>query len=480
MSTLSALEIGKRALIAQQFGIDVTGNNISNVNTTGYSRRQVVLGETDPNSTTNGYYGTGVIAEQLRNFRDSFFDSEIRKNISQNSTYTSDETILRNIQAILSEPSDNGLNEIVSKFFNTFESLASNPENISLRDNVIQLAKTMVERFHTTAQQFADTRKGILSDMSANVVKANDLIKKIADLNKQIANSKAQNGSDPQVLIDQRAGALEDLSKIAGIAVTQNADGSDNVYINGTNIITGSTSSRLSISEIVNSATGERSAVIQKLDPNGNPIENISVQSGELSSQLKNYNVTLDDKDSSDGFSIARQLDDFASAIVQKVNNLTTQGYGLNDTGTSPSGRSFFTPAIGNATASTIEISQDILNNPANLPLSDAANAPGNNNIARSIALLSSDTEFLNGMTPTEFYSGFLGKIGTMSSEAVTGKTTTGLVSDQLSSQRSSVIGVNLNEEAVNLIKFQKAFEASSRIINVTNELLTTIINLGR
>ena len=199
-----------------------------------------------------------------------------------------------------------------------------------------------------------------------------------------------------------------------------------------------------------------------------------------MTSLLKHYNVTLDDKDSSGGFSAARKLDEFAASIVSKVNSLSTTGYGLDDKGTVAPGRAFFTPTVGNATASNISISSDIKSDPRKIPASSASNTPGNNDVARKIAQLSSDSNFIDGMTPSEYYSNYLGKIGSMGSEALNGKNTTSLVGEQLTSQRDSIIGVNLDEEAINMIKFQRAFEASSRIITTTSDILTTIVNLGR
>jgi flagellar hook-associated protein 1 FlgK len=195
---------------------------------------------------------------------------------------------------------------------------------------------------------------------------------------------------------------------------------------------------------------------------------------------MKHYNVTLDDNESSEEFSAFKKLDDFANAIVKKVNQHSMEGYGLDDNAAASPGRAFFEPAVGDATATTIEISEDIKGKPRDLPVSGAPGEPGNNDVARKIARITEDNAFLDSLTPQEFYSGFLGKIGTMGKEAKSGENTTRLVADQLTNQRESVIGVNLDEEAVNLIKYQKAFEASSRVINTTNEILATIVNLGR
>ena len=250
--------------------------------------------------------------------------------------------------------------------------------------------------------------------------------------------------------------------------------------MNGINVVTGENKTTLQVVEKTNSTTGEQSAQIYTSDANGNPQNTISPSSGQLSSELKHYNVTLDNLDSSGGFSVFKNLDNLANSLANKVNSVSITGYGLNDTGTTPPARNFFEPAVGTATAATIKIGTDILNHPENIPAADAVNEPGNGNIAMKIADLSTNENFINNQTGAAYYADLTGKIGTMDNEAVNGQSTTKLLSDQLTNQRESVIGVNLDEEAVNLIKFQKAFEASSRIINATSEMLTQIIALGK
>jgi len=146
-----------------------------------------------------------------------------------------------------------------------------------------------------------------------------------------------------------------------------------NVFINGINVVTGTNSTQLQVVEKTNSTTGEKShrfiAPIQTQSP-----LTISPSSGELASQLKNYNVTLDNLDSSGGYSIAKNLDSLANSLVNKVNSISITGYGLNDNGTLPPGRSFFEPVAGNATAANIQVSASIINNPENIPVSDATN----------------------------------------------------------------------------------------------------------
>jgi len=480
MGDFSSLEIGKRALLAQRLGLNLTSNNISNVNTPGYSRRDAILQETNPLYKSGTFLGTGVIVNRLKTYREEFFDKEIRTNIARNATYKSDEKLITRLETIFAEPSDNGLNELASGFFNSFEELSLQPENLSYRESVLNKASGLVDRLHSLDRDLNSLRDEVLNELNLKVSDANQTIEKIAKLNKSLANSRTLSGEESQTYADQRELLLEELSSSFNVTSTISEDGVNNVFLNGINVVTGGVANKLKVFVDVNGVSGEKTARILKVDKDDNIISAVNPQNGEVASLLKAYNVMLDDKDSSGGISVNRRLNDFASALVQKVNAITITGYGLNDTGPVPPGRTFFEPSVGNVTAGNISISADILNSPANIPIADAPGEPGNNTLALLLSGLADDSSFLSGTTPTGYLTSLLGSIGNLGNEALNGRNTTDLVAEQLISQRESIIGVNLDEEAINLIKYQKAFEAASRIVNVTNELLGTIINLGR
>lgn len=479
MSSFSALEIGKRALLAQRFGIEVTSNNIANVNTAGYSRRSAVLSESSPIYRNGQFMGTGAVAEKLRTFREEFFDRELRSTLSRHATFENDEKVFQRVESILAEPSELNILNDVTSFLSSFEELAIKPEDIGLRDNILSRAQTLVDKLNRTASQLTEARNELANEISLNVNQINSLLAEVAELNKNIANSKTISQTEAQTYVDQRQLKLEELSKLAGVSVTFEQDGTANVFLNGINLITGSNYNTLRRIDLNNSASGEISIAVEVYDISKDLATRINPQAGILASNLKHFNETLDPNENQN-FSIFKQLDDFVNTLAQRINQLTVGGYGLRDNTSPPPGRLFFEPSTGRITAATIKISDDIKNAPENLPFSKTPGTPGNAEIALEIGRIAQDSKFLNGQRPYEFYSAFIGKIGSLSREATTGKDTTRLVSEQLSNQRESVIGVNTDEEAVNLIRFQKAFEAASRIVNVTNDLLSTVINLGR
>ncbi len=480
MSSFSSLELGKRALLAQRFGLDVTSNNIANVNTEGYSRRTAVLSQTAPENVNGNYVGTGVSSGSLRTFREEYIDKEIRNTTSREATYEKDTQIYDRLEAILAEPTEKGIGSTVTEFFDSFDEVALNPEDVGLRDNLLGEAKALAESFNTMSSDMSDLREEISTNINTEVNSANKLIEEIAALNKSIASSKTADTNAAQSLVDERELKFEQLAKIVDIAVTTESDSSANVFINGMNIITGGDYNEIKCIETTNSATGERTIQAQVYVPSKELSYNLNVGNGSLASDLKHFNVTLDNKDSSGGFSVFKSLDEYANAIATKVNNLTVTGYGLDDKAGSAPGRTFFSTDNGVISAANIELSDDVKDKPRDIPLSSAAGEPGNSKIAQALGRLNQDSEFINGQSQSEFYSLYIGKIGTFAKEAETGLNTTQLVAEQLDTQRESVIGVNSDEEAINLIKYQRAFQAASQIINITSELLNTVVNLGR
>ncbi len=479
MGVSPSLEIAKRALIAQRLGLDATSGNIANVNTPGYSRRVPELREGEPLPSSNGFVGTGVLVSKLRTFREEFFDKQIRRSFSYLSTLETDNTMVQRLSMIFGEPSENSLNNTITQFLNSFEDLSQNPTDLALRQRTTTLGQTMLTRFKEISQQFEETRNEIANDIHSSVGEANQLIREIADLNFKIASTNSKLEGDKQTLIDQRTTKIEALSKLVDVNVTNGDFGTLNVFTNGINLVTGSNYSQLKVKENIDSQTSERSITLLKVDTKGRELATVNTQNGKIASFLKHFNTTFDAKDSSGGFSPATNLETFFSTLVQKINNFTNQGYGLTDTTPPPPGRSFFTVGT-QITIATTEINSSIANDVRLLPISANPGEVGDSTIARQISGISTDTSFLQNQTPNEYLTNLIAQIGNYGNEVSSFYTTSKTANEQLLSQRESLIGVNLDEEAINLIKYQKAFEAASRVVSTTNDLLATLINLGR
>jgi len=302
---IASLEIAKRALQAQRYGLDVTANNIANANTAGYSRRSVVYSEGNPYYAQGNFNGTGVVVDKLRSYREEFFDREIREGITRNAAYELDDKLLNQIASIMGEPSEYGVTEVVTDFFRAFSDLSVKPESIGLRENLISKTKIMTDRFHNIAAGLQDTRQEVHADVFATVDSINTLSAEIADLNIAFASGKKLTAEDAQTVIDQRELKLEQLAELTGIKVTQNDTGSINVFMNGINIVTSHVPSQLTVVE--ETIDNERKLKITKVDNKGKFLNNITPEGGKLDSLLFHYNTTLDEK-GGEGYSPAGML----------------------------------------------------------------------------------------------------------------------------------------------------------------------------
>lgn len=477
--SLASLEIGRKALLAQRMGLDITSNNIANVNTEGYSRRDAQYIQTDPLYQYGNFHGTGALMGKLRTFREEFFDREVRNTFSRKYGLEQDDKILERIETILAEPTDQNLNNSVTDFFKAFDELALKPESVGLRENVLEVANTFVDKFNYLSRQLSDARTETGEEIYAMTEKANRIITEIASLNESFSSNKSMAYEQAQTMIDRRETLLEELSEISNVNVTENEDGTINTYINGINVVTKHVPSILKVQETV-SNSGELTFKLTKVDKKGNFLNFVNPTSGRLSAALQHFNVTLDGRESTNQFSAFKRLNDYASAIVENVNAISNTGFGLDDTNPTSPARNFFEIGDETNTSFSLRLSDDVAENPRDIPLSSAVNEPGNSDNARAIARLADKNDFIGNETYYEYYAAFIGKVGSTRQDTIRLYDNVAVVSEQLENQRESLIGVNLDEEAVNLVKFQQAFQAASRIVNTTNEILTTIVNLGR
>lgn len=484
---IRSLETGARGVIAQRIGLEVTGNNISNVNTPGYTRERANFRETAPLGTPKGLVGTGVNVASVQRVRSEFYDREIRDATSRNENFKSDATVVKRLEAILNEPTENGLDKFIKNFFDAFNQLAQRPESLDIRSTVVNAASSMANEFNNLGAKIDNLKVDLLRKGQDNAVVINRLTAEIASLNQQVANAISQGSPDGSEFADRRALAIEELSKYVNVSAFPVNNGMVNVQVGNSTLVTGGSAGRVQLRETVSPAN-ERILTLQQVDNNNQPIFALNVQSGEMSSIMRSYNVTLNGTNSANaGFSIVQNLNQLASQLVSKVNAVSRTGFAPGDTGATPPNRNIFTPASPAIpiTMNTIKLDNTATGlgtslNPNLIPTSSAQGEIGNADVARRIAELVNDTTFVGGTTYNDFYNVTLVNTGNIGNDALAGEQTTEQSKAQLSALREGVNGVNLDEEAVNLIRFQRAFEASARVISTSDQILQTLVNLGR
>lgn len=447
------LEIGRRGLAAHSTAMNVTSHNIANANAPGYTRQRADLAATLPLANAQGFLiGTGVTVDAIQRLRDRFIDTQYRQANSSLGSANARYSVLSQVELTLGEPSENGLQEVLGRFFNSFQELASHPEESAPRQAVLQQANLLVAAFNRISANLTTQRGSVADDAANKILRVNELTQQIADLNRQITIARS-GGSVPGDLMDRRDLALDQLSQLVPVSASLDSQGAMLVSINGVMVAGNGTSVSLQ-SSIVN-------GVFKVTTPAG---QEIAVAGGELGAGLELYNTTLP------GY--MSQLDDLANAIIARVNAVHAAGYGLGNP--PPTGINFFT----GSGASGIAVNAQIASNINNIAASGNGQ-PGDNQNALALFGISSE-RLMNGgtMTVGQYYGTFVSTIGSAVSSAQSSGSGTELVLAQLAAQREAVSGVSLDEEMTNMIKFQRAFEAAARVISTSDELLQTILRM--
>lgn len=221
--------IAKRGLNVQQSAINTTSHNIANANTVGYSRQRAVSETTKPfggmsrfDSCSVGQVGTGAEITSIQRIRDYFIDYQVRSESGTSGYYTQRNETLSKVEDIFGEPSDTGIQELVNKFFTSFQEVAKNPNKSDVKTVAIQNASSLADAINYTYNQLEKTCEDSQKLLQANVTDVNSFLNQINELNKQIRSISAV-GQTPNDLMDKRDNLLDQLSYKFGIKVDRDS-----------------------------------------------------------------------------------------------------------------------------------------------------------------------------------------------------------------------------------------------------------------
>ncbi len=455
----SAFEIGRRALNANQAGIAVTGQNIANVNTPGYTRRTVQLATTDPQYFNGFSTGTGVTVANIQAYRDRFIESRIQTETGIAGRLNAQRGTLSQVENALQGSENSNLQTTLSGFFGSFRDLEANPNSVPLRSIVAQKGASLANAFQATRGRLDDIRQGTDSQIRTTVDQANSLSEKIADLNGKIRNTENV-GGDASALRDQRGELVNQISELTGARSTENADGTLTLTIGeGRAVVTGDTFKKLSADSTppLGLATITLDGEAAKFDEG--EIRGLQNAIGETTKQID-------------------ALDGLASQIVARVNAVHTTGTDLDGN----AAVKFFndTPPV---TAANISVNAAIVGNPRLVSASPITQPGQSGTIAGQIANLLTDANTTVGPKTGSFstiFNSMLSDAGEQVKAADDNLQIQSAIIAQATAQREAVSGVSLDEEAVNLMQYQKAYEAAAKFIKIADEMTQTILSLAQ
>lgn len=462
MNNFTTIETALRALRAQQKSMQVTGHNIANANTEGYSRQRAIHATTSPYTVPGlmapagaGQVGTGVKIEQIMRIKDDFITARLNHELQNLGAWEARKDYLSQIEMVLNEPSENGLRSLLDKFWNAWQELSNNPDSQGVRSAVKQQALTLIDGFHHTYQQLQELRQDINHDIGINVTKINTVGEKIAQLNKQIVAVEADSRKNANDLRDKRDLLVKQLSELINVQTYEDSRGNLNLSIGGVSFVSGDHYNQIGLQD----AGGVDRPIWTHLGVD------VNITSGKLKGALDVRDNELPN--------YLQQLDNLAAALINEVNTQHNAGYELDGPTT---GINFFAPAA--VTADIITLDPAIEASLNNIAAASNPNAPGDGSNALAIAQLKDKLTMAAGTaTFNDFYTSIVSKLGVDSSKAEMMKQNQKVLVDSLENRQESISGVSLDEEMANMIKFQHAYNAAARLISRVDQMLNTLIN---
>lgn len=469
-STFATLNLANRALVSQQLGLDITGHNIANANTDGFTRQAAemqasipftVVGTTRPQQP--GQLGTGVDVVNIRRFRDGFLDLQFRGEQQLLGQWQAREDAITKVEQAFNEPSQEGLAAAMSKFWNSWSSLANNPESQSFRKSLVENAATLTSQMNQLHRSLSNQQRDLDRQVQLRVTDINNLTDQIARLNDQITRIVGA-GDQPNDLRDQRDVLLDQLSKIVNLTYSEGSNGAITVNIGGRTAVYGNQSFHLKTQE--DPVTGFSSVYwaddFREAQQPPIPLDAASITSGQLYGDIITRDKTIAD--------LLDNLNSMAATLITQVNEAHSQGFGLNNaTGT---------PFFAGTGADDIAVASVITSDLDNVAAASSQVSPGDGSNALMIHDLQRRLLMNNGgATIEDFYAGIVANLGVDSQQAKGMAKNEALLSEHLAQQRQSIGGVSLDEETTNLIRYQHAYNAAARVVTAVDEMLDRIIN---
>jgi flagellar hook-associated protein 1 len=468
LGLFGTLNLGTRALQSQRTGVEVAGQNLANVNTTGYTRQRVEMQTSTSVAMDFGPQGTGVDVAAIRQLRDALVDAQITGEASVGGYWDAQQRSLQSAESALGEVWDSssassvsstgGLADSLTALFNAFQSVATNPTSLANRQTLISQAQTLATTLNQSARRLTDLNASLNTSVTADVTAANKLLSEIADLNDQIARAEIPSGGFANDLRDLRQQKIENLAKFANLDLGTTANGSITVSIGGVMMV----SERDVLDTLQTYDGGSGQLLVTTAGTAGAPL---ALTGGSIQGTIDARDGVLQD--------LRNGLDTLASALITEVNNLHRDGYSL----TGSTGADFFT----GTDAASISVNTALRDDPSLIQAAGSAGAVGDNTVVLALARLADQPNLGLGNQPFgRAYGQVVANLGHGLADANHQLANHEAVKTLLARQRDSVSGVSLDEEMSDLVRYQKAYEASARLVSVVDEMIDTVLNMGR
>jgi flagellar hook-associated protein 1 len=455
------MNIGQSALLTQQKAIDITSNNIANVNTPGYSRQRLVIQQGSPIRVDSLTMSTGVTSDPgIQRFYDQFLTSQLENENESLGRWDAQKEALEKAELMFDEAGGTGLSNAMSEYWSAWQDLSNNPSGVAERSTVVSAGQYLSSVFNQTYNNVSNLQEDIDTHVQAVVDDINGLAQQVAALNQKVVQVETD-GHNANDFRDQRDQLVFELSKLINVNTYEDGDGYLSIDVgNGKPLVQGTTTWGL----LTVDNCGVQAVYWKSSDGT-----NVDITANITGGELKGWITSRDDK--LDGY--LTQLDALANTLRTSVNGAHNAGVDLNGN----NGLDFFT----GTGAADLGVNAAIV---ADTDLIAAAGAgeglPGGNGAAMTLANLQNSAVMPGSSTIDDYYNALVGQVGADVQDANFNSMHQQSMVHGLENYRQEVSGVSLDEEMVNLVKFQHAYDAAAKLITTADEMMDTIMGLTR
>lgn len=464
VSTFGSLATAYSGLAAARAGIDVTGQNIANAGTTGYTRQRVTQSSIPAVQTgfvrgTAALAGQGVSVDGIARLGSLTLDAGVRVAAGSSAYADARATALSALETGLQEPGKDGLSAKLDAFWSAWGQVAAHPDDPGAASTLLGAANTVASTLSSGSKALDQQWSQVRTTVAAQVTQLNDAAKQVADLNGQIRSALAAGGNANE-LLDQRDQLTEQIASLAGGTVRTNADGTADVLIGGNPIVQGTDARSLALG----GATALRDGTAVTLTWTSGQAGAVTLSGGSIGGALS----LLAPADAQGTGGALAQASASYDAVATKLAAVVNAVHETGSTADGTTGHAFFAVAPGVPAAQGLSV---VPTDASGLATRNAAGEL-DDSFADALSRLGAAAD-----GPDAAWATFVTGVGSASRSAASESTLTGLALTSARTQQQSGAGVDLDEENVNLLSYQHAYQGAARVLTAVDEMLDTIIN---
>jgi flagellar hook-associated protein FlgK len=467
MSSFSGLSTGLSSLYAQRRGLELTGHNISNVNTEGYSRQRLDLkangGPVEPalHSVHRGV-GNGVQVDGVDRLRDGFLEARAVQERGSAAATIQDRVLLSRIEDVLAEPGDAGIQRQLADFWAGWDDVGNKPSSLAARSQLLERAQTLASGINGAMERLEVQWSASSQQLGATVQEVNSLATGVAEYNAAIV-SATHAGRSPNDLMDKRDVLVQRLGELAGVTVRRGDAGSVDVVLAGKELVKGGRTAPLKVQGDPVLVSQRSAVVVAWQDPDDPAGPGAPTEVGGLAGGLRNgLNDVLP--------RYHAKLSAIASAVTEKVAGVHEEA--AYDQDGAPGG-AFFAMESGRLALK--------ITDPRKVAASDGRSVdPSSGTVSGDVggakaAQIAALATAPGG--PDDLNRQVVVALGVEAQAAGRRVDIQSNILAQIDAARESEAGVNLDEEMTNMLAFQRAYEGAARFVSAIDQMLDTLIN---